>query len=83
MPYMTAGTVDEILDMCWWHIAHRELEQRDSDFPDDPVDDRHRWVAARAMRWKLEHDRTARELLAARPDLGVEQLAETLRFADT
>lgn len=81
MPYLTSYTPDEVLTSCWWHLAHQDLEQRTADYPEDPIDDAHRWLQARAARWQLDHQGEARQILANRPDLGVEQLAETIRMA--
>lgn len=68
----------DVIAGCWWHLAHRDLENREAEDP-RPVRDRNRWLAARAARWRLDHADDARRILAARPDLGVEQLAEAVR----
>jgi hypothetical protein len=74
---LTAST--EILRDCWWALAHRDLDQHDADFGPEAIADRDRWLAEAAVRWRRRSEAEALALLAARPDLGVEQLAEALR----
>jgi hypothetical protein len=75
--------VDDVLRSCWWHLAHRDLDRHDDDFGPAAITDRDRWLADAADRWRRRCEDDARQVLAARPGLGVEQLAETLRASTT